>query len=269
MTAIRFDKPETWFDLVDAALGMPETYFDRLSAADLERAHWDCSGLDAVFDYAELQIILGSIEQAIAGCSIRLYHGCRLNDGEIPSVVGLRASSTDGITASLLELAERDPVLRQHVEAINEKVSDVFYRDQARCRNNQIWFCLTEHEMIEEGGVYSAFGSEYRLLILNGIDQTLKYRLFRYGTPAIVAVELPIDPYLLRFKGSIAKFLFSLWIHHRLEFHDTDKPGGFACYIETDVPPEHVREILRPKRVHDQYNRDSRSYSWDEIFIRD
>lgn len=119
--------------------------------------------------------------------------------------------------------------------------------------------------MTDEGGVYVAFGSEFRLLILNGIDESLRLRLLHYGRPAIVVVELPIGEYFADYTDNIAKFLFALWIHHRLEFSDLDFPSGFSCYIKSPVLAGNVAGIVQPPRVYDQYNRDSRWYAWDEM----
>jgi len=194
-----------------------------------------------------------------------LYHGCRLDKDENPIDTGIRVSNTEGIVSSLLDLAENDPVLCNHLEEIREEIQDHFYQEQAKHRNGQIWFCLTKNEMIEEGGVYSAFGSEFRLLILNGINDKLKARLFHYGKPSIVVLNLPMDPYLSKFTDSISRYLFSLWIFHRLDLPEQERPKGFSCYIKTDIPKEHVANIIQPKRVYDQYNKDSRWYTWDEM----
>lgn len=266
MTAIHFDTPETWMPLIEAALDDPQDYLSRLKNADLEYVCWDCSNLESTFSYEELRFIFRKIEAVLSDCSFRLYHGCRLyNDSPLQN--GLTVSSTDGIESALLDLAKNDPILNQHSDAIKENIENSLYQEQARCRNHQIWFCLTQKEMIEEGGVYIAFGSEYRLLILNGIDPSIKNRLLHYGKPSIVAVDLPVESFLIKYKDVASKFLFSLWAHHNLNLPDIDEPGGFSCHLEIDVPAEYVSEIIHPKKVYDQYNSDSRWYSWDEMYL--
>lgn len=266
MSAIHFDKPETWMSLVEGALDDPQDYLERLQNSEIDYVCWDCSNLEPIFSSNEQRFIFQNIETVLQDQSIRLYHGCRLYE-ENPLKSGLRTSSANGIENALISLAENDPVLQEHIDAIKETIANSFYQEQAGCRNNQIWFCLTQREMIEEGGVYIAFGSEYRLLILNGVDPSLKNRLFHYGKPSIVAVELPIEPFLSKFTDVASKFLFSLWVHHKLKFPDNDAPDGFGCYIETDVPAEHVAEIIHPEKAYDQYNSDSRWYSWDEMYL--
>jgi hypothetical protein len=268
MTVIHFDKPDTWVDIVKSALPDEQGYLHRLRAAGIECVYGDCSGLDHVFSNVELENILSRIEVKLFGHAVRLYHGCRLNEGEDPTVLGLHPSCTNGIVASLLDMAGDDPVLCNYVDAIRSKVASQSYQEQARYRTGQIWFCLTEKEMIEEGGVYTAFGSEYRLLILNSIDESLNKRLFFYGIPAVVVVDLPINSHLHYFISNIAKFLFSLWMHHKLGFSDYEAPAGFACYIKNNVPAEYIAEIMRPRKVFDQYNTDSRWYTWDEMYIK-
>jgi len=115
---IEFDRPETWLEIVEAALENPRTVEKRLRAAKLECAYWDCSGLEPVFDSSELDQILASMKQKIRSLSIRLYHGCRISDGNDPQRDGLNASSIQGIEASLLNLAGQDAVLKDHVQAI-------------------------------------------------------------------------------------------------------------------------------------------------------
>lgn len=269
MHVIDFEKPKTWLELVEAALQSPFEYHQRLAHGNLNYAHSDCSGLSKVFSESELRSILRRIEQLLPGYAVRLYHGCRFNHAENPRNFGLKASSTSGIVATLLDLAERDPILSEHIADIKTTVTKGFFREQSRCRTGQIHFCLTYHEMIEDGGVYIAFGSEYRLVILNDISNRLKFRLFYYGIPAVIAVELPIEDFLMRYKDNVAKFLFSLWIHHCLEFDNDDKPIGFACHLDVDIPPEHVKNVIHPSKVHDQFNRDGRWYLWDEIHLCD
>jgi len=267
MTSIQFDKRDTWNDLVEYALENPNKYLERMKKAGLEYAFWDCSGLDHIFSDQELNRILSRIEHGLGGKTIQLYHGCRLSEDETPAETGIKISNTEGIVNSLIDLAENDPVLSNHVESIKEIIQDPFYQRQFKHRNGQIWFCLTESEMIHQGGVYPAFGSEFRLLILNGIDDQLKHRLFYYGKPSIVVMDLPIEPYLSVFKDSICKFIFSLWTHHCLVLPEQEMPTGFSCYIKTDIPPEYIIEIVHPKGVFDQYNKNSRWYKWNEMVL--
>lgn len=265
MSVIAFDDPATWLASVEDALVDPDAYNARLREAGIECAYGDCSGLDNVFSRTELAQILGEIEARLARLSIRLYHGCRLQEGVDPQRTGLQPSSTDGIVKALLDLAARDPVLMPHRDAIAAIVADPFYQEQIGCREGQIWFCQTMREMTDEGGVYIAFGSEFRLLILNRVDESLKMRLLHYGRPAIVVVDLPIRDYFADYTDNIAKFLFARWKHHRLELSDAELPSGFSCYIKSPVPAEHVAGIIRADRVYDQYNSDSRWYAWHEI----
>jgi hypothetical protein len=208
-------------------------------------------------------IVVGSA--SLAGHSLQLYHGCRLYDGHDPRKSGMHPSSCAGIADSLLALAAADPVLKDHVEAIKATLARREYREQVTSRDGQIWFCITKKEMLEDGGVYIAFGSEFRLLILNNIDDALAHRLFHYGKPAIVVFDLPFDPFLTKFKDVAAKFLFSLWIHHRLSLDDINKPRGFSCWIKEEVPAQHVVDVIRADRVYDHYNTICRWYAWDEI----
>jgi hypothetical protein len=265
MTTIKFDEPDTWLPMVQKALGDPDAYERRLRDAGVEQAYWDCSGLDHVLSPGELRAILGRIEHALTGHSLQLYHGCRLHDGYDPRATGMKPSSCAGIADALLALAAADPVLKDHVDAITATLALKEYREQVRSRDGQIWFCITEKEMIEDGGVYIAFGSEFRLLILNGIDEALGRRLFHYGQPAIVLFNLPFDSYLADFKDVAAKFLFSLWIHHRLGLDDVNKPRGFSCWIKREVPAERIIDIIQAEKVYDHYNTECRWYAWDEI----
>lgn len=265
MTNIRFDEPHTWLPLVESALVDPATLLERLKTAEVEVAYWDCSGLDHVFSSSELQSLLTRIEARLSGNSVRLYHGCRLDDGCDPRIGGMSPSSCAGIAEALLKLAANDPVLKNHVNAITESLASPEFEEQVISRDAQIWFCLTKQEMIEDGGVYVAFGSEFRLLILNSIDESLARRLFNYGTPAIVVVELEIDSYLVEFKRRIAQFLLSLWIHHRLVLDDENAPRGFACWIHEGVPATAVVDVMQTDQVYDHYNTDCRWYSWSEI----
>ena len=265
MTTICFDKTPSWLPLVDDALQESDAIAARLTKAGVNQAYWDCSGLDHVFSRSELKAILARIEAKLAGRSIRLYHGCRLPDGYDPRESGMQPSSCAGIADALLELAAADPVLKDHVEAIKSRLAMREYQEQVRSRDGQIWFCLTEREMIEDGGVYVAFGSEFRLLVLNNIDERLSRRLFYYGKPAIVVFDLPVDGFLDGFKDVAAKFLFSLWIHDRLAVDDVNKPRGFSCWIKKAVPREHVVDVLQVERVYDHYNTECRWYRWGEI----
>jgi hypothetical protein len=74
--------------------------------------------------------------------------------------------------------------------------------------------------------------------------------------PAIVVVTLSIERLLSDYRDSIAKFFFSLWIHHRLGLIEENRPTGFACWIQESVPAEFVEGIIRPENVCDRYNRD-------------
>lgn len=266
---IDFEKPQSWLELVEESLSNPAEYFDRLCKSKIEYSCWDCSGLDHVFSDAELSIVINKISDNLSGYSLRLYHGCRLYDGEDPMRSGLKTSSTQGIEAALLEIAKKDVVLKNYLEKIRTEIAAKFTREQAECRNGQIWFCIRYKEMIEEGGVYCVFGSEYRLIILNAIDGNLKERLLYYGTPAILVLNIPVDKYLEYFRNYAAKYLFSLWIHHKLQLDEINFPSGFACYLRQDIPAELIDEIITPEKVYDRYNVDGRWYRWEEMFRRD
>lgn len=266
---IEFEKPATWLHIIEESLELPETYVRRLLKAGIAISYWDCSGLDNVISNLELQGILENISQKLDGYSLRLYHGCRLYNGDNPKVTCLKASSTAGIEQSFIELVENDAVLVKHLDRIKSEINDKFTQQQAQSRDSQIWFCIRYKEMIEEGGVYCAFGSEYRLLILNSINRKLKDRLLHYGIPAVLSLNVPIIPYLEFFTQEISKYLFALWIQHKLKLDDTDFPSGFSCWIETDMPGEVVNEIIKPDKVYDQYNSDSRWYTWAEMALEE
>lgn len=266
---IVFEQPETWLKLVNDALGDFGSYLTRLKASDLEYSFWDCSGLDDIFQDNELADIFTNIEDALSGYSLQVYHGCRFNSDQNPKVVGLKASSTQGIQTSLLELASKDEVLKEYLSAIREAIDDYFIVQQAKNRDNQVWFCLNRREIINDGGVYCVFGSEYRLLILNNIDELLAQRLLRYGMPAIVVIHLPLDDHLANFRDYTAKYLFALWIHYHMGFSDIDFPGSFSCWIKRDVEPQLIHDVERPERVYDHYNTDSRWYTWEEMYLNE
>jgi hypothetical protein len=175
------------------------------------------------------------------------------------------APREEGAWGALLDLASRDPVLTRHRDAIAAIVEDPSYQEQIGCREGQIWFCQTMREMTHEGGVYVAFGSEFRLLILNGVDPSVKTRLLHYGQPAIVVVDLPIDACFEGFAENIAKLLFALWTYCRLGLSEAELPSGFSSYIKSPVPAEHVAGIVQADRVYDQYNHERRWYTWEEI----
>jgi hypothetical protein len=269
MRIIEFENPSTWLELVEKSLQNPQEYFERLSQGDIEYSHWDCSGLDHIIDDAELGIILDTIADNLNGYSLRLYHGCRLHGAEDPRISGLKISSTQGIEQALVEMAQKDAVLKNHLHRIKIEIEDKFTREQAEGRNGQIWFCIRYKEMVEEGGVYCAFGSEYRLMILNSISPNLKARLLYYGTPAIVVLKVPIEPYLVGFRDYAAKYLFSLWIHYRLGIDDINFPSGFACYLQEDIPAEYITDIIKPEKVYDQYNENERWYTWAEMVLEE
>jgi hypothetical protein len=262
---IDFERPQTWLSLVEKSLSNPDSYVQRLSDAEIDHSHSDCSGLDDVISYGELQSIIQTISENLNNYRLRLYHGCRLDDGDNPKLSGLKISSTKGIEQALIKIAQNDVVLKDYLERIKLETEDKFTKEQAECRNGQIWFCIRFKEIIEEGGVYCVFGSEYRLLILNSIGKRLKERLLYYGRPAIIILNLPIEPFLCNFRENTARYLFSLWVHHRLKLDDINFPTGFACWIKEDVPAEFIHEIIAPEKVYDQYNDDSRWYSWSEM----
>jgi hypothetical protein len=266
---IEFEEPTTWLHIAEESLDLPETYVQRLSTAGTMISHWDCSGLNNVISDSELQNILKNISKKLGGYSLRLYHGCRLYNRDDPKVTGLKASSTSGIEQSFIELAQNDEVLVKHLDKIKSEINDKFAQRQAQSRDRQIWFCIRYKEMIEEGGVYCVFGSEYRLLILNSINPKLKDRLLYYGRPAIVSLNVPIIPYLEYFTQEISKYLFDLWIQHKLKLEVTNFPSGFACWINQDIPGGLVNEVLMPDKVYDQYNDDSRWYTWAEMALEE
>ncbi|HZV71403.1 MAG TPA: hypothetical protein VFG10_17730 [Saprospiraceae bacterium] len=265
MRVICFDLPDTWLDLVDSALISPIEYLNRLKAGNLEYSCWDCSGLEDVFDDSELDSILAKIEKAVKGNCLGLYHGCRLEVNDNPSKTGLNPSSIKGITSSLFKLAKNDIVLRDYLKEIEEALLSEEFQLQADLRDGQIWFCLTFSEVIQKGRVYVAFGSEYRLNILNAVKEDLKFRLFNYSHPSILSFDIPIDEYLYKYNDRIAKFLFSLWIHYHLKFDDSDKPEGFACYLTQTIPAHCIKEIIKPERVYDRFNNERRWYTYEEM----
>lgn len=262
---IDFANSQTWINLVEDSLDDPEEYLTRLSAGGIECSYWDCSGLTHVFSDDELHAILKSIQGNLDEFKIRLYHGCRLLNSEDPQIQGLKISSTHGIEQALLNLAKEDAVLNAYEDKIRQIIDNKFTREQAKSRNGQIWFGLRYNEIVEQGGVYCAFGSEYRLMILNSVDPSLKERLLCHGVPSIVVVDVPIVPYLERFRADAAKYLLALWIHQKLKLDDRDFPSGFSCWMEVDIPSEFVNAVLKPDKVHDRYNSVSRWYAWDDM----
>jgi hypothetical protein len=129
VSVIQFDNPDTWRSLVEDALLHGDDYAVRLKVAGIEQAYGDCSGLGAVFARPELTAIVARIALPLPGRALRLYHGCRLEEGADPRRTGLQPSSMAGIVRALLDLAARDPVLRSHRDAIVATVEDPSYQE--------------------------------------------------------------------------------------------------------------------------------------------
>jgi len=261
MTILHFDNPQSWFDLIDNIITKEDKDILKISANKkiLEE-------ITDVFPYSEITRISNLLESH--NLSVCVYHGCRSSNPEISKSRGLETSCVRGIEKSLLNLARKDITLKKHYSEIKKAIRDnKKIKMQSRYRDGQIWFGASEKEIIEKGGVYLVFGSEYRLLILNSINEELKYALLSYGTPAIIALNVPIN----QLEGDlfVYKFIITNWAKIFLNYNgivNNLAPQPPSLYTENRVSSNCFSHVTYPDRACDNYNSPAKWYNLKSPF---
>jgi len=247
MTVICFDDIRMCAKFVEDFIDEDNKYLSRIKESGVDHVCGDCSSLKGVFDRKELEGILLKIQENLSEYSLRLYHGCRLDESYNLEENGIKQSSTKELEQRLLELAKNDNALNSRIDEIKASIDSDFIREQSEIRDGQIWFYSTKREMLDVGIVYISYGSEYWQSILDNIDEELKENLRLHGKPSLITVELPIVLYLSKYIKDIAKTLFDTWIYYKLRLSSI--PDGVISYVEDRaIPYEYIKKIEHPTK---------------------
>jgi hypothetical protein len=178
--------------------------------------------------------------------SVRLYHGCLIDDFEKYKKSGLRSLKSVEIEESLLELASKDPELKKYLPEIKRSIED---GGKARSADGLVSFSASAEKLLEYDN-YIRYGSEYRARILDDVNINLKKQLLKYGTPSILVFEIPIN----MIRGTIKYSLVEDWCKSILDKNNMHNNLSFNYYngehqVIAPVPFNFYTRIIYPRSI--------------------
>ncbi len=224
---------------------------------------WELFLREKIFVNGEVDEIIHSIKENL---SVRLWHGCRIENFKSYKAAGLEIFSAKSANKYLINFA-RDEEEKRSIE----QVIKGFTQD-----NNGCYFCPSLESLLKFGGVYVVFGSEYQLKVLNGVNSNLRERLFRVGVPSILVFDIPLK---LIDQQQLFTYQIELWSKKHLQidklrtFHERKLKDEFfrgEIKVNKSVDFSYFNKVFIPQKKLIKVNThfdssDSAKYSFDQI----
>lgn len=234
---IKFNNINKNFTILDELLKdefqriLKEKYFDiAINRTNLENEDLFTDDKDGIFSKSQLDKIISILGNNFL---IRVYHGCRVEDANSYKINGLISSS-----------------------------KEQYFNDEDECS-----FSSSICDMLKNGGVYVAFGSEFQLKEKNKISKNANKILFDKSIPSILVFDIPFNCFS---RYSVCyQNLINLWCKKTLGIseYEYDSFDG-EIRIKNKASFEYFKFSLHPKKIcvrNDFNGIQNKIYSWDEI----
>lgn len=230
---------EDWFNKIDNLINIPLEECKIHEERDQEEG----------FYFIDNKEILSAIESTI---SVRLYHGCRIENFDLYKKDGLKRSEEDFNKFSFPKNI-RKQIIGEELEQAKIKLG-LF----PKANSGRVYFCPTLESTIKMGGIYVIYGSEYRYRILTQLKNKIdKEDIFKSGVPSILVFDIPLNvinnDYLL---NNLFRFYYKKKLSQN-ELIDKKTLEDFLKNLQegqitsqSDIDFCYFRKIIFPKEVY-------------------
>ena len=250
---IAWGQRSSWFDPVTDWLSA-ETNSDEIRSlrrqGGLELCWGELEWRDVYENVCDVEFETSAQElaQALCDTSLRVFHGCRVEDASVFLEQGIRLNDPSELEARARRLA----CLAPHQESLLQNLEQFVKEEDSFNRDiGALHLALDARELIGDCSHYALYGSEW---ILSALGWSAHSLLRSFGIPTIIEVEIPIRDVSPAMRKALSDQILQEWVHFSINQPDWVPVVDFGICLRKPIPPSQITGHYHPKSLVDVFH---------------
>lgn len=197
---------------------------------------------------SDVGYVAETLSDALSFATVRTYHGCRAEDVGSYLRAGIVRNDPRVLADEVRRLVREDDGLAFLRPCIEQLLQEF---DSTERDTGKLYVVLDDRELVDGGGHYLLYGSEWMQCILGwGAHDTLRRR----GYPTIFTVDLPLSMTHSHDREQLASVLLQEWTRIKANKPDWVPELDFTFFLRDDIPSALIVSHRHPSEVRDPFH---------------